>query len=644
VRVCSADRQKEQDIPGRDEEGGMSDRIVKIGAGTAFVNDSIIGMQQLLAQGDMDYIVLEYLAEGVMAWLAADQVVDPASGFSPYLADVHVGPNLAAILAQGVKIVTNAGGLNPRGSAESLRKAAAALGLNPRIAVVEGDDLRGQVDSFRDSVREMYSGEAFPEKVTSASAYLGAFPIAAALAKGADIVITGRVVDSALALGPLIHEFGWTPADFDALAGGTAVGHLLECGAQATGGTFTDWRDVKGWENIGFPIAECRADGSFVLTKPKDTGGLVSVGTVSEQLIYEVQDPQAYMVPDVACDFGVATVEQVGPDRVRVANVKGRPPTSTYKVSATFPEGWRTIVNFAIFGLDATAKARRTGEAMLARTREILRSWNLPDWSDTAVELLGAESTYGAHAADLPTREVICRMVVRHPDRRAAEMFGLEARSIATTMGQGSTNLGQSQTAPVLRLFSFLLEKDQVKVTVTLDGESEVVPIAVAGGFDPKAVVRPGGPAAPDPATLTDTVPLLGLAWTRSGDKADMFNLGVIARKPEYLPFLRAALTEEAVGAWYSHVFADPANRRIVRYDLPGFHGLNFNVFNALHGGQTTGMRADPNAKGMGLQLAAFPVPVTPAVGAEARARLQAMQVAIPGFEPKPAKALEPAS
>jgi hypothetical protein len=315
---------------------------------------------------------------------------------------------------------------------------------------------------------------------------------------------------------------------------------------------------------------------------------------------------------------------------VKVADVKGNPPTTTYKVSATYEEGWRCTVNFAVFGLDAAAKARRTGEAMLARTRTILRSWNLPDWSDTLVEVLGAETTYGEHAVDYPVREVICRMVVRHPDKRATEMFGLEARSIATTMGQGSTGLGLSANAPVLRLFSFLLEKDKVEVTVTLDGEKEVTPIATAGGFRPEAIVRPGGPAAPDPAALSETVPLLGLAWTRSGDKGDMFNLGVIARKPEYLPFLRAALTEAAVGEWYKHVFADPANHKVARYDMPGFHGVNFTIMSALHGGQTTGMRTDPNAKGMGQQLATFPVPVTPAVAAEARARLKAMQARLP--------------
>ena len=612
----------------------MSDRIVKIGAGAGFVNDSMIGMQQMIAEGDIDYIILEYLAEGVMAWLAADQMARPETGFSPHLVETHVGPNLAAILSQGIRIVTNAGGLNPRGSAEALRKAAHALGLNPKIAVVEGDDLRPQLESIRGSVREMYTGEAFPTKVTSANAYLGAFPIAAALAKGADIVITGRVVDSALALGPLIHEFGWTPTDYDVLAGGTAVGHLLECGAQATGGTFTDWRDVEGWDNIGFPIAECRSDGGFVLTKPKATGGLVSVGTVSEQLIYEVQDPQAYMVPDVACDFGAATVEQVGEHRVRVSNVGGRPPTSTYKVSATFEDGWRSTAIFAVFGLDSAEKAQRTGEAMLVRTRTILRSWNLPDWSDTLVEVLGAEATYGAQAVSYPSRETICRMVVRHPDRRAADMFGLEARSVATTMSQGSAGLGPSAAAPVLRLYSFLLEKDRVEVSITLDGETEIVPIAVRGGFDPRLVERPGGPAAPDPATLTDAAPLLGLAWVRSGDKGDMFNLGVIARKAEYLPYLRAALTEDAIADWYQHVFADPSDRQVSRFDMPGFHGINFTIHNALRGGQTSGMRADPNGKGMGQQLATFPVPLPPHLAEEARARIQALKVRMPGSSP----------
>lgn len=609
----------------------MADRIVRIGAGTAFVNDSIIGMQQMLACGDLDYIVLEYLAEGVMAWLAADEAVRPGSGYSPYLVDVHVGPNLATIMAQGVKIVTNAGGLNPHGSAEALRKCAAALGLSPRIAVVEGDDLRKLVPEFQGQIREMYSGAPFPEKVTSANAYLGGFPIAQALAEGADIVITGRIVDSALCLGPLIHEFGWTPKDFDLLAGGTAVGHLLECGAQATGGTFTDWQDVQNWENIGFPIAECRADGSFIVTKPKDTGGLVSVGTVSEQLIYEVQDPQAYMVPDVACDFASAKVEQAGEDRVLVHGVKGAPPTSTYKVTSTYEDGWRCTVNFLVFGIEAAAKARRIGEAMMNRTRDILRSWNLPDWSDSLVEVLGGEATYGAQAVDYPNREVVCRLVVRHPEQRAVDMFGLEARSIATTMAQGATNLGPSLSAPVLSLYSFLLEKSRVSVTVTLDGETKPAPLDTHGGFDLAKLVRPGGRPAPDAASLTEAVPLLGLAWCRSGDKGDMFNLGVIARKAEYLPFLRAALSEAAVGDWYGHLFADPKARRIVRYDAPGFNCLNFNLFGSLRGGQTSGMRADPNAKGMAQQLATFPVPVTSQVAAEAKARLAAMQVRLPG-------------
>jgi hypothetical protein len=209
-------------------------------------------------------------------------------------------------------------------------------------------------------------------------------------------------------------------------------------------------------------------------------------------------------------------------------------------------------------------------------------------------------------------------------------MFGLEARSIATTMAQGSTGLGLSVSAPVLSLYSFLLEKNRVKVTVTLDGETEEARIATAGGFDPAKVVRPAPPPAPDRSTLTETVPLLGLAWCRSGDKGDMFNLGVIARKPEYLPFLGAALTKEAVGDWYRHVFADPDKRQLVRYDAPGFNCINFNIFGALGGGQTSGMRADPNAKGMAQQLATFPVAVTPAVAAEARARLAAMQVRLP--------------
>lgn len=609
----------------------MTKQVVRIGCGAGFVNDSALGIAQLLAdEQPLDYIIFEYLAEGIMAWLAADEAREPGSGFSRHLLDIHLGPHLATILDRGIRIVTNAGGLNPAGQAEAIRAAAAAIGRTPRIAVVTGDDLRDRVEELRDlGLPEFYSGAPLPEGITSINAYLGAFPIAQALAGGADIVVTGRNVDSALTLGPLIHEFGWTENEYDRLAGGTAAGHLLECGAQACGGTFTDWRLVPDWAVPGYPIAECRADGSFVLTKPADTGGMVTVGTVSEQLIYEVQDVEAYMVPDVACDFSTAQVRAVGEDRVEVRGVTGRAPTSTYKVTATWQDGWRATALFAVLGLDAAERAARMGDSLVRRCRAMLRGRNLPDFSDVRVDVIGAP------AADGLSHEVVCRIAARHPDQAGAELIADEGRSVMTTMAQGSTGMGPAAVAPVLALHSVLLEKSEVPVSVRIDRDAPVaVPIATSGGFDPATLSRPRLPAA-ETSDADETVPLIALAWGRSGDKADMFNVGIIARDPADLPYISAALTEAHVADLYRSVTTDGAAPRVRRFDAPGFHCINFTVQNALGGGQTSGMRLDPNAKGMAQRLLAMPVRVPPAVAMRAKAVLAATGHGIAAAAPR---------
>lgn len=607
----------------------MTKKTVRIGCGSGFVNDSALGIAQLLADDSpLDYVIFEYLAEGIMAWLAADEAREPGSGFSKHLLDIHLGPHLATILDRGIRVITNAGGLNPHGQADAIRRAAAAIGRSPRIAVVSGDDLRPRLDELRAlNLKEFYSGAPLPDGITSINAYLGAFPIAQALAAGADIVITGRNVDSALTLGPLIHEFGWTPSDHDQLAGGTAAGHLLECGAQATGGTFTDWRLVPDWATPGFPIAECRADGSFILTKPAGTGGMVSIGTVSEQLIYEVQDVEAYIVPDVVCDFSTARVSAVGPDRVEVSGVTGRAPTSTYKVSATFHDGWRTTALFAVMGMDAAERAQRMGDALIRRCRTMLRDRNLPDFSDVRIDVIGAPASRDAFP-----QELVCRIVARHPDQAGAELIADEGRSVMTTMAQGATGLGPATVAPVLALHSVLLEKAAVPVFVQVDdGPLESATIATQGGFDPATLTRSRFPVE-KPADDSEPVPLIALAWGRSGDKANMFNVGIIARDPAYLPYISAALTEQRVADWYRSTSSDGTPPPVRRFDAPGFHCINLTVENALGGGQTAGMRFDPNAKGMAQRLLAMPVAVPAAIARQVVPQLRLLGHHVPAL------------
>jgi hypothetical protein len=590
----------------------MTDRVVRIGGASGAFVDSAIAVPQLLTVPGLDYLIFDYLAEGSMAIFGKMQAANPASGFIPDFIDVHVGPYLREIKAKGVKIVANAGGLNPRGLAAALKQRADDQGVSLIIAVVEGDDLRPRIDEFAARApRDMFSGAPFPAKVISINAYLGGFPIAEALARGADVVLTGRVVDSALILGPLIHEFGWKPTDYDLLAAGTVAGHLLECGAQVTGGTFTDWASVPDWAHTGYPVGECRADGSLVMTKPEGTGGMVSVGTVAEQLLYEVSDPQAYMVPDVACDFTTVKLEQVGPNRVKISGARGCPPTATYKVCVTYDDGWRSVALQPIIGVDAVLRAKRQAAAILERTREMLRDRNLGDWRRTHCEVLGDEATFGEHARRHGSREVISKIVVEHDDKRAADLFWREQNSAIMNMSVG-TSIGLGGMAqPITHLFSFLIDKSEITMTVTVEGDTRVFPLAPTDIFDPAMITRPKPPALPVGEREGGSVPLVSLAWARSGDKGNLFNVAVIARRPEYLPYISAALTPPAVAAWYKHFLTDSGAAKVDRYDVPGIDAINFVVHDSLAGGINASPRLDSAAKGMAQQLLEFPIPVS---------------------------------
>jgi hypothetical protein len=302
----------------------LDDRIVRIGGASGAWGDSPRAIPQLLG-GPVDYLMMDYLAEVSMSLLARARLKAQEAGFPPDFV-AYLKGSLKEIARRGIKIVSNAGGVNPKGCAAALQAVVDELGLALRIATVEGDDVMPIVESLRaEGVREASSGAPLPPRLLTANAYLGALPIKAALNLGADIVITGRCADSALALGILMHEFGWAADDYDRLAAGSLVGHLLECGAQGVGGLHTDWETVPNWENIGYPLAECREDGTFVLTKPDNTGGLVIPGSVAEQALYEIGDPAAYILPDVIADFSQVRLVQDGPDRVAVSGARGRP-------------------------------------------------------------------------------------------------------------------------------------------------------------------------------------------------------------------------------------------------------------------------------------------------------------------------------
>jgi hypothetical protein len=576
----------------------MSERIIRIGGASGAWGDSPRAIPQLL-RCDVNYLMMDYLAEVTMSLLARARLKDPAAGYPPdFLA--YLKDYLPEIARRGIRVVSNAGGVNPRGCQEALQAVCAELGLNLRIAAVEGDDVLPLTAQLRaGGLREAVSGEPLPDRLLTANAYLGALPIKAAFDRGAHIVITGRCADSALALGALMHEFQWSADDYNRLASGSLVGHLLECGPQSTGGLHTDWEKVPDWHDIGYPVAECRADGTFVLTKPEGTGGLVIPGSVAEQVLYEIGDPAAYILPDLIADFSQINLVQEGPNRVHVSGARGYAPTERYKVSATYQDGYRAVATVSIVGVDAAAKAKRTAEALLARSRMMFKECNLGDFSHTHFEELGAEASYGASARGRASREVLLRLVVVHQDRKALDIFARELGSVGLSFAPGTTGIysGRPKPTPVVRLYTFFLNKTLLgKPRLLLDGES--IEIDVPAG---KAnVLEKPLPAQVEEESLasgaTIEVPLIRLALARSGDKGDSSNIAIIARDPVYVPFLRHEVTCERMADHFRPLVSGP----VQRFEAPGLHAFNFLLENALGGGGMASLRIDPQGKAYG--------------------------------------------
>ncbi len=588
------------------------DRVIRIGGASGFWGDSSVGAPQLVARGQVDYLVFDYLAELTMSIMASARLKKPELGYATDFVTVAMKSVLHDVVDKGIRVVSNAGGVNPQGCADALRALAAEQNVSIKIALVTGDDVMPQLAQLREAeppVTELQSGAPLPSKVLTANAYLGAGSIKAALDAGADIVITGRCVDSAVTLGILMHEFGWSATDWDKLACGSLAGHILECGCQATGGLHTDWDSVPDWAHIGYPIVECKSDGSFVVTKPERTGGLVAPQVVAEQMLYEIGDPAAYLLPDVICDFTQVQMTHDGPQRVLVKGARGRAPTHNYKVCATYMDGFKTSAQMTIVGFDAVAKARRTGEAIFERVGEMLAVQGLEPFSRIHIEVLGAESCFGPDAQAFGTREVILRLSACHKDKAALELLSREIAPAGTSWAPGTTGFsGRASVSPMIRQYAFLLDKACVEPHVDLDGVPLHVPPAsqTASDIAPASEDLNIGLESEELSLPSITVPLIRLAWARSGDKGNTSNIGVIARQSKWLPLLRAQLTAESVGRYLGHLVEGP----VTRYEVPGIDAFNFVCERALDGGGMASLRNDALGKGMAQILLAMSVQV----------------------------------
>lgn len=445
---------------------------VRIGNGCGFWGDSVDVPVRLAETGQLDYLTLEYLAELTMSILALLRQRDPAAGFAHDFLDVldRLGPTLKS--QPGLKIVTNAGGMNPHACGTKAREVLAKHGLGDRrVAVVSGDDLLPRLDELiaaGHTLNHLDTGEpldAVRAKVVSANAYLGAKPIADALGMGASVVVTGRVADASLTVGPLAHEFGWGwgPTDVDRIAAGSTAGHLIECGAQATGGLWVNADASTRLADVGYPIAEVAADGLFTITKPPGTGGAVNVETVAEQLLYEVADPARYFTPDGVADFTAPTLTEVGHDAVEVRGCRGAPATDTYKVSIAYRDGWTAAGTLVLAGPHAARNARLSGQILHDRLRQAGVTFD-----HSHVEALGTGDVVPGVLPRAEPPEVVLRVAVRDSRKSAVERFTKEFAPLVTSGFPGTTGYttGRPQVREVFAYWPALIAKAAITAKV----------------------------------------------------------------------------------------------------------------------------------------------------------------------------------
>jgi hypothetical protein len=454
----------------------MKGRVVRVAAGQGFWGDWLEAPVRQVQGGPIDYLMMDYLAEVTMSIMQKQKSRDSKAGYArdfvPLMERI-----LADIVRKRIKVTSNAGGVNPRGCAEAVLDVARRIGLANQVCIglVSGDDILGRLDELITSghpLENMETGRPLADirqQVLSANAYLGMAPIVEALGKGADVVVTGRVTDTGLTLGPLVHEFGWPADDWDKIGAGTVAGHIIECGAQSSGGNLLkNWRGVKGLENPGFPIVEASADGSFLVTKHPNTGGVVSVASVTEQLVYEMGDPRSYITPDGIADFTSIRLEQAGRDRVRVSGIQGAPRTPMLKVSIAYFYGYKAVGTLVYSWPEAFDKARAADRVLRGRLQDLGLQYE-----QILTEFVGANATHGPLSGppDPDAPEVQLRVGVRARERAPVERFTREIAPLVLTGPPSVTGFagGRPAVEEVVAYWPALIDRRQIEPYVRVD-------------------------------------------------------------------------------------------------------------------------------------------------------------------------------
>jgi hypothetical protein len=579
----------------------VSTDILRIANCSGFYGDRLSAAREMVEGGPIDVLTGDYLAELTMMILFKDRLKNPNAGFArTFLTQME--QVLGACVDRGIKVVANAGGLNPAGLAAEVERMAARLGVQAAVAYVDGDDLLPKIPALLQRGLEFrHLDKGIPlrnlqSQVVTANAYLGAWGIVEGLRRGADVVICPRVTDAALTLGPAAWKFGWARDDWDRLAAGVVAGHIIECGPQCTGGNYSFFNKVPDIARIGFPIAEMRPDGSFLITKHPNTGGLVSVGTVTAQLLYEIQGPR-YLNPDVTARFDSIRLRQDGPDRVCVSGVKGEPPPPTTKVCINYVGGYKNSMTFVLAGLDIEAKARLAENTL----------WQLAGGKERFAEV--DVRLVRSDRADPPLNDdafAYLRVTVKDPDAtKVGRAFSNKVVEMALANYPGFWHTTPPADAvPYGVYWPALVPSELVEHRVVIGGECiPVPPVIPTGGFEAQvpaieAVTPPSGP--------TERVPLGTICGARSGDKGGNANVGVWVDNRLAYAWLEQYLTT----ARFQQLIPESAALEVERYPLPNLLSVNFVINGLLGDGVAASSRSDPQAKSLGEYLRAKVVDV----------------------------------
>ena len=572
-----------------------NDKII-IANCSGYFGDRLAAAKEMVQGGPIDILTGDYLAELTMALLFGMKMKKPETGYVPTFLK-QMEQVMGECLDRGIRVVSNAGGLNPQGLAKELKKIADTLGLHPKIACIEGDDLMGRLADLQEK------GEAFIHldkgislkeagaMPISANAYMGGWGVVESLAQGADIVVGGRLADASVVMGPAAWWFGWQRQDWDKLAGAAVAGHIIECGAQATGGNYSFIEEVPSFLNVGYPIAEIFADGSFVITKHPGTGGLVSVDTVKAQLLYEVRGPK-YLTPDVAARFDTIEISQEGPDRTKITGVKGEPPPATTKVCINNAGNYRNSMTIVLTGLDIEKKAKIFEDALFD---------SLGGRGKFAVENV---QLIRSDKEDPKTNDeafAYLRVSVMDPDAKKVGKFSAKIVELGLANIPGFTATAPpTKGGPAIIHWPTLISTKHIQQKVMVEEKvvmvDSVLPDPSAPVPDAKKITIP-----PMPVGKMIRMPLGRVFATRSGDKGGNANLGVWAKTPEAFAFLREFLTTEKL----KELLRDISGFEMERYEFANLLAVNFYIKGVLGEGVAASMRSDPQAKTLGEYLRA---------------------------------------